>query len=112
MGTQVDSKDLPVLFAPHVFYLFILFTESNMYKLLTIWLFAGFLGMTERWKNLHGKSHNKWVMCPTCRQHTEYGNVAFVDDMHTKSPDASVSTFRSSEASVNVKGSYSTKVYI
>lgn len=69
-----------------------------------------FLGMTERWKNLHGKSHNKWVMCPTCRQHTEYGNVAFVDDMHTKSPDASVSTFRSSEASVTVKGSYSTKI--
>ena len=68
--------------------------------------------MTERWKNLHGKSHNKWVMCPTCRQHTENGNVAFVDDMHTKSPDASVSTFRSSEASVNVKGSYSTKVYV
>ncbi|PWA98308.1 Helicase, C-terminal [Artemisia annua] len=69
-----------------------------------------FLGMTERWKNLHGKSHNKWVMCPTCRQHTEYGNVAFVDDMQNKSPDASVSTFRSSEASVNVKGSYSTKI--
>nr|GEZ78912.1 E3 ubiquitin-protein ligase SHPRH isoform X1 [Tanacetum cinerariifolium] len=69
-----------------------------------------FLGMTERWKNLHGKSHNKWVMCPTCRQHTEYGNVAFVDDMQNKSPDASVSTFRSSEASVTVKGSYSTKI--
>ncbi|GKB02305.1 E3 ubiquitin protein ligase SHPRH, partial [Tanacetum coccineum] len=67
-----------------------------------------FLGMTGRWTNLHGNSHNKWVMCPTCRQHTEYGNVAFVDD--NKSPDASVSTFRSSEASVTVRGSYSTKI--
>ncbi|KAL4386995.1 hypothetical protein GQ457_09G025140 [Hibiscus cannabinus] len=26
------------------------------------------------------KSQNKWVMCPTCRQHTDVGNIALADD--------------------------------
>lgn len=68
--------------------------------------------MTERWIHRNGTSHDKWVMCPTCRQHTEYGNVAYVVDTLHKSTDVSVYNFESSEASVNVKGSYSTKVYI
>ncbi|GJW89227.1 hypothetical protein Tco_0164567 [Tanacetum coccineum] len=33
-------------------------------------------------------------MCPTCRLRTESGNVAFVDDMQNKSPDAFVLLFK------------------
>ncbi|KAJ0466042.1 putative DNA helicase transcription factor C2H2 family [Helianthus annuus] len=69
-----------------------------------------FLGMTERWIYRNGTSHDKWVMCPTCRQHTEYGNVAYVVDTLDKSSDVSVYSFESSEASMTVKGSYSTKI--
>ncbi|KAJ0661734.1 putative DNA helicase chromatin remodeling SNF2 family [Helianthus annuus] len=69
-----------------------------------------FLGMTERWIYRNGTSHDKWVMCPTCRQHTEYGNVAYVVDTLNKSSDVSVYSFESSEASMTVKGSYSTKI--
>ncbi|KAI7749310.1 hypothetical protein M8C21_023645 [Ambrosia artemisiifolia] len=69
-----------------------------------------FLGMTERWIYRNGTSHDKWVMCPTCRQPTEYGNVAYVVDTLNKSPSASVYSFESSEASMIVKGSYSTKI--
>lgn len=69
-----------------------------------------FLAMSERRNNYHGKSREKWVMCPTCRQHTEFGNIAYVDERQNKTPDASVHTFESSEASVTVNGSYSTKI--
>ncbi|KAK1409267.1 hypothetical protein QVD17_35793 [Tagetes erecta] len=69
-----------------------------------------FLTMTERWIHRNGTSHDKWVMCPTCRQHTEYGSVAYVVDTLHKSTDVSVYSFESSEASVNAKGSYSTKI--
>ncbi|XP_076948485.1 uncharacterized protein LOC143620741 [Bidens hawaiensis] len=69
-----------------------------------------FLGMTERWIYRNGTSHDKWVMCPTCRQHTEYGNVAYVVDTLDETSDASIFSFESSEAFVTVKGSYSTKV--
>nr|GEZ92835.1 hypothetical protein [Tanacetum cinerariifolium] len=48
-------------------------------------IIGGFIRMTKRQMNLHGKSHNIWVMCPTCRLHTK------------------------SEAYVTVKGSYNTK---
>ncbi|KAI3800036.1 hypothetical protein L1987_35343 [Smallanthus sonchifolius] len=69
-----------------------------------------FLGMTERWIYRNGTNHDKWVMCPTCRQHTEYGNVAYVVDTLNKPSNVSVYSFESSEASVTVKGSYSTKI--
>lgn len=68
---------------------------------------AGFIGMSERGMS---QADKKWMMCPTCRQPTEYGNVAFVDD-EQKPPDVSVTAFKTSEASVTVNGSYSTKVY-
>ncbi|KAL8247869.1 hypothetical protein R6Q59_009085 [Mikania micrantha] len=68
-----------------------------------------FLGMTERSIYRNGTSRDKWVMCPTCRQHTEYGNVAYVVDTLDTMSNVSAS-FESSEASVTVKGSYSTKI--
>lgn len=65
--------------------------------------------MTERRVVRHGKSYDKWVMCPTCRQHTEFGNIAYVDDRQHKSCDSS-QAHGNSEASVTVNGSYSTKI--
>nr|KAJ0219821.1 hypothetical protein LSAT_V11C200097200 [Lactuca sativa] len=65
-----------------------------------------FIGMSERGMS---QADKKWMMCPTCRQPTEYGNVAFVDD-EQKPPDVSVTAFKTSEASVTVNGSYSTKI--
>ncbi|KAI3720920.1 hypothetical protein L2E82_31919 [Cichorium intybus] len=69
-----------------------------------------FLVMMERGMNSQGKPDKQWVMCPTCRQHTEHGNIAFVDDEQTKPPDVSVPAFKTSDASVTVHGSYSTKI--
>ncbi|XP_071734356.1 uncharacterized protein [Rutidosis leptorrhynchoides] len=71
-----------------------------------------FLAMMESRINYPGKSHKKWVMCPTCRQHTEYGNVAYVDDTQNNNApdDVSDHTFSPSEDSVTINGSYSTKI--
>nr|XP_043631781.1 E3 ubiquitin-protein ligase SHPRH [Erigeron canadensis] len=69
-----------------------------------------FLGISERRTHYPGKSREKWVMCPTCRQHTEYVNVAYVDDRQNESPNVSAQTSSSTEDSVNVNGSYSTKI--
>ncbi|KAK9061003.1 hypothetical protein SSX86_018183 [Deinandra increscens subsp. villosa] len=69
-----------------------------------------FLVTLPSWIHCNGTSHAKWVMCPTCRQHTEYENVAYVVDTLDKSSSVPVKSFASSEASVTVKGSYSTKI--
>lgn len=49
-----------------------------------------------------------WVHCPTCRIRTDFGNIAYVDD------GRQISSFQNSENSledsINVQGSYSTKL--
>ncbi|XVF81925.1 hypothetical protein PTKIN_Ptkin16aG0001600 [Pterospermum kingtungense] len=62
----------------------------------------------------HGyKSRSKWVMCPTCRQHTDVGNIALADDRQI-SPDSAIlhaiQGGDSCEASLTVQGSYGTKI--
>lgn len=72
---------------------------------------TGLFAMTE--KTLHGsKIQTKWVMCPTCRQHTDFGNIAYADDSKNETLDPSTSheTSREHEMSVKVQGSYGTKV--
>ncbi|XP_038884910.1 E3 ubiquitin-protein ligase SHPRH isoform X6 [Benincasa hispida] len=67
--------------------------------------------MTE--KTLHGsKIQTKWVMCPTCRQHTDFGNIAYADDSKNETLDPSTlhETSREHELSITVQGSYGTKV--
>lgn len=79
-------------------------------KLFLVGLFA----MTEKRLANHGKFQDRWLMCPTCRQHTDVGNIAYADDRPTKSSDLaelhSVQNLEKSEASVIVQGSYGTKV--
>lgn len=62
----------------------------------------------------HSKTHN-WVMCPTCRQHTDFGNIAYAVDAQKESPNSSMLHTTDScgkhEASITVKGSYGTKVF-
>lgn len=69
--------------------------------------------MTER-RALHNKFKDKWVMCPTCRQHTDFGNIAYVDDRQNESCNSSVLNtiqgLEKCEASMIVQGSYGTKV--
>ena len=67
--------------------------------------------MTERREVHQGRFQSKWVMCPTCRQHTDYGNIAFVDDRHNKSCNSTFQDGENTEASITVQGSYSTKVH-
>ncbi|KAL2526855.1 zinc ion binding [Abeliophyllum distichum] len=66
--------------------------------------------MTEQRLIQHGKSYSNWVMCPTCRQHTDFGNIAYADDSQNESCDYSVHACDKSEASIPVQGSYSTKI--
>ncbi|KAK7301052.1 hypothetical protein RJT34_11908 [Clitoria ternatea] len=65
----------------------------------------------ERLQN--SKLHN-WVMCPTCRQHTDFGNIAYAVDAQSDSANPSMlHTIESSEkceATISVKGSYGTKI--
>ncbi|XP_058207401.1 uncharacterized protein LOC131320657 isoform X5 [Rhododendron vialii] len=75
-----------------------------------------FFAMTEGSPVHHGKTHAKWVMCPTCRQHTDYGNIAFADDGQNRSDSSfqgrenSELGHENSEASITVHGSYGTKI--
>ncbi|XP_070027034.1 uncharacterized protein [Nicotiana sylvestris] len=66
--------------------------------------------MTEKRLALHGKPQVNWLMCPTCRQHTDCRNIAYADDSQNKSYPSSSIVSENSEASVNVRGSYSTKI--
>lgn len=76
--------------------------------------------MTEhRLANAEG-FQRKWVMCPTCRQRTEFGNIAFADDRHNNlynSGERGTSELHNlqgddTEASIIVRGSYGTKVLL
>ncbi|XP_059300867.1 uncharacterized protein LOC132053054 isoform X3 [Lycium ferocissimum] len=66
--------------------------------------------MTEKRLALQGKPHVNWLMCPTCRQHTDCRNIAYAVDRQNKSYPSSSIVSENSEASTNVQGSYSTKI--
>ncbi|RDX63983.1 E3 ubiquitin-protein ligase SHPRH, partial [Mucuna pruriens] len=70
--------------------------------------------MTEqRLQNSKLHNHN-WVMCPTCRQHTDFGNIAYAVDTQNESSNSSmlrtIDSSEKCEASISVKGSYGTKI--
>jgi len=73
---------------------------------------TGLFAMTE--KRLQNSKLHNWVMCPTCRQHTDFGNIAYAVDAQHESSDPSVlhpiDSSEKFEASISVKGSYGTKV--
>ncbi|KAK9167890.1 hypothetical protein Syun_000030 [Stephania yunnanensis] len=69
--------------------------------------------MTEKRISPHGKSREKWVMCPTCRQHTDFRNIALADDRGRACNYNIPNRFQDSEkpeATISVQGSYGTKV--
>ncbi|KAJ6297117.1 hypothetical protein OIU78_022778 [Salix suchowensis] len=72
-----------------------------------------FFAMTER-KMHDNRFQRKWVMCPTCRQHTDFGNIAYADDRQDKSCSSAmldaIQGCEIIEASLGVQGSYGTKV--
>ncbi|CAL9111471.1 unnamed protein product [Musa textilis] len=72
------------------------------------------LQMTDHAVVHSGKNQRKWITCPTCRQRTDFGNIAYVDEKQNKGSDSRLSnTFNSkaeSENSITVKGSYGTKI--
>ncbi|XP_042957344.1 E3 ubiquitin-protein ligase SHPRH isoform X1 [Carya illinoinensis] len=69
--------------------------------------------MTER-KVHDNKFQPKWVMCPTCRQHTDFGNIAYADDRKNESFNSPVwhpyQGREKCEESMIVQGSYGTKI--
>ncbi|WCJ20101.1 zinc ion binding DNA binding helicases ATP binding nucleic acid binding [Euphorbia peplus] len=67
-----------------------------------------FFALTER----HDKSQRKWLICPTCRQHTDFGNIAYADDRKDRSCHSAVTVqdYELCEASLSVQGSYGTKI--
>lgn len=79
-----------------------------------LYLPTGCLEMTEHAVVRLVKRQQKWVMCPTCRQHTDFRNIAYVDDKLSKVYDSKVpNLFRGenlAENSLKVEGSYGTKV--
>ncbi|XP_034896737.1 uncharacterized protein [Populus alba] len=72
-----------------------------------------FFAMTER-KMHDNRFQRKWVMCPTCRQHTDFGNIAYADDRRDKSCSSAmldaIQGCEKTEATLAVQGSYGTKV--
>nr|CAB3458988.1 unnamed protein product [Digitaria exilis] len=65
------------------------------------------LYMTEQAATQFGK-RKKWIMCPTCRQHTDIENVAFVVEKHSDKAEKSAEDL--AEGTISVQGSYGTKV--
>ncbi|KAF2319302.1 hypothetical protein GH714_014503 [Hevea brasiliensis] len=78
---------------------------------LRIWY--GLFAMTEQ-RQHDNKFQRKWVMCPTCRQHTDFGNIAYADDRQDKSCNSAmlnaVQDCEKCEASLTVQGSYGSKI--
>ncbi|KAK4351223.1 hypothetical protein RND71_030536 [Anisodus tanguticus] len=60
--------------------------------------------MTEKRLALHGKPQVNWLMCPTCRQHTDCRNIAYAVDRQNKSYPSSSIVSGNNEASTNVQG--------
>ncbi|XP_039128220.1 LOW QUALITY PROTEIN: E3 ubiquitin-protein ligase SHPRH [Dioscorea cayenensis subsp. rotundata] len=67
------------------------------------------LKLTEEGAFCFGRSHQKWIMCPTCRQQTAAGNIAFVQDKQNIRIDLS-KIQDMPESCITVQGSYSTKI--
>ncbi|KAF8680793.1 hypothetical protein HU200_045640 [Digitaria exilis] len=65
------------------------------------------LYMTEQAATQFGK-RKKWIMCPTCRQHTDIENVAFVVEKHSDKAEKSAEDL--AEGTISVQGSYGTKI--
>ncbi|XP_038722963.1 E3 ubiquitin-protein ligase SHPRH isoform X2 [Tripterygium wilfordii] len=69
--------------------------------------------MSER-KTQNDKMQSKWIMCPTCRQHSDFGNIAYADDRQNESCDCgmlhTIQGCEKCEASIIVQGSYGTKI--
>ncbi|KZV51925.1 snf2 histone linker phd ring helicase [Dorcoceras hygrometricum] len=65
-----------------------------------------FFAMTDQGLIQDRKFYNNKVRCPTCRQPTDFGNIAYADDQHNDNCGGC----DKSEASVTVQGSYSTKI--
>ncbi|XP_020086038.1 E3 ubiquitin-protein ligase SHPRH isoform X1 [Ananas comosus] len=72
------------------------------------------LQMSERAIGHSGKYGQKWIMCPSCRQRTDFENIAYVVEKKNKetSPTSlnSHQTENVSEGSIVIKGSYGTKI--
>lgn len=69
--------------------------------------------MTEQRRLHDNKVQNEWVPCPTCRQRTDIGNIAYADDRQNKSSNSDmlhVQDCEKCEESLTVQGSYGTKV--
>ncbi|KAH9702953.1 RING-finger DEAD-like helicase PHD and SNF2 domain-containing protein [Citrus sinensis] len=73
-----------------------------------------FFAMTEQRLIHDNKVKNEWVMCPTCRQRTDIGNIAYADDRQDKSCNSDmphgVQDCEKGEESFTVQGSYGTKI--
>ncbi|XP_042375333.1 E3 ubiquitin-protein ligase SHPRH-like [Zingiber officinale] len=70
------------------------------------------LEMTEYAVVHSGRNQRKWITCPTCRQRTDFENIAFVDEKQNGSdfrPNSSEPKVVS-ESSITVQGSYGTKI--
>lgn len=84
------------------------------FSLICLPFFLGLFAITERREVDDNKVQEKWVKCPTCRQHTDVGNIAYVDDRQSGSCNYSSQNTNQacekSEASLTVQGSYGTKV--
>ncbi|KAL9249583.1 E3 ubiquitin-protein ligase SHPRH-like protein [Drosera capensis] len=68
---------------------------------------CGFFTITERRAVLYPRQQHTRVMCPTCRQPSDFSNIALADDRPTSSPHT---MSRSAEESVTISGSYGTKI--
>ncbi|WOK95874.1 hypothetical protein Cni_G04581 [Canna indica] len=72
------------------------------------------LEMTERAVVHSAKNQRKWIACPTCRQRTDFDNIAYVDEKQSmgsnSQPSSTSETKVVSENSIRVQGSYGTKI--
>lgn len=69
---------------------------------------TGLFAMTDQRLIEAGKFYNNRVRCPTCRQPTDFGNIAYADDRQ----NGRCGDSDKSEISITVQGSYSTKVNV
>ncbi|KAF9598116.1 hypothetical protein IFM89_025352 [Coptis chinensis] len=61
-----------------------------------------------------GNTDDEWVMCPTCRQRTDFRNIAYADTRRNCARKSRIPTtfqgHEKPEASIDVQGSYGTKI--
>lgn len=70
--------------------------------------------MSEQAGPCFNRSDRKWIMCPTCRQRTDFNDIAYVAEKPIVGSDSdkagSHQADMDQENSVGVRGSYGTKV--